>query len=145
MTKALFSLTILVLLAGCSKIDPIEEAINKKNTEVSGVWIWVNTKYPTPFGAITVSTLKTGILYKVLISGQNAEVFREDHLVQKFSFEIRRTNNDYYLDILTKQEVEYSAIDMLGGKILLDKKDLTLSFQNNTFKSDMLLSRLEIF
>ncbi|MEQ9101142.1 MAG: hypothetical protein RIF36_25680 [Imperialibacter sp.] len=145
MTKALFFLTVLVLLDGCSKVDPMEEAINRKNVEVSGVWVWVNTKYPTPFGAITVSTLKTGILYKVLISGKNAEVFREDRLVQKFSFEIRRANEEYFLDILTKQEIEYSAIDMLGGKISLDKKDLTLSFQNNTFKSDMLLSRVEIF
>lgn len=145
MNKLLFFLLVTALSVGCAKVDPLEEALNKKNVEVSGVWVWVNTKYPTPFGAITVSSLKTGVLYKVLISGKNAEVFRDDHLVQKFTFEIRLTNSDYYLDIQTKHIVEHSAIDMLGGKISLDHKDLTLSFRNNTFQSDMLLSRVEVF
>ena len=132
-------------MVGCTPIDPLEEELHNKGNEISGVWIWISTKYPTPFGSITVSPVNTGVVYKVVVSGNKAEVFRQNYLVQKFTFEISRNRDDYFLDVLTKEEIEYSSIDMLGGKISFDERDLTLSFDTQIFRSDMLLSRAEIF
>lgn len=132
-------------MVSCAPTDPLAENLHNKANEISGVWIWISTKYPTPFGAITVSPVNTGVVYKVVISGNQAEVFRQNYLVQKFTFEITMKNNDYFLDVLTKEEVEYSSIDMLGGKISLEERDLTLSFATQIFRSDMLLSRAEIY
>ncbi len=145
MHKAFIFLLLLSMASACEKVDPLEEALSRKITEVNGVWIWVNTQYPTPFGVLTVTSLKNEVVFKVLITGEKAEVFRQDKLVQKFSFEIRKTGEEFYLDILGKEIIEYSAIDMLGGKISINDKDLTLSVDSRTFKSDMLLSRVEIF
>ena len=145
MKKTFLYLIICILIVGCAPTDPLEEELQNKENEISGVWIWISTKYPTPFGSITVSPVNTGVVYKVVVSGNKAEVFRQNYLVQKFTFEISRNRDDYFLDVLTKEEVEYSSIDMLGGKISLDERELTLSFDTQIFRSDMLLSRAELF
>jgi len=137
---------LALILSGCTGNDPLEDDLRNKTNELSGVWVWVNTKYPTPFGAIVVSTLDAGVIYKVVFSGTQAEVFRQNYLVQKFTFEvIRKSDGRYSLDIINKEEVEYSSIDMLGGNITLDDNELTLSYDTRTFRSDMLLNKLEIF
>lgn len=136
---------VAVLLAGCAE-DPGEKLLQQKRDELTGVWLWVNTQYPTPFGSIVVSPVKSGTLYKVVFMGDKAEVFLQNRLVQKFSFEVsHHSNGDFYLDILTKEEVERSSIDMLGGKITFDKKTLTLYYLSSIYESKMLLSRIEIF
>ncbi len=137
---------LALALSGCTGNDPLEDDLRNKTNELSGVWVWVNTKYPTPFGAIVVSTLDAGVIYKVVFSGAQAEVFRQNYLVQKFTFEVKRkSDGTYSLDILDKEEVEYSSIDMLGGNIQLNDNELTLSYDTRTFRSDMLLNKLEIF
>ncbi len=139
-------LFVVAAFAGCQSPDPMEDLLQAKRNELTGVWIWMNTEYPTPFGSIVVSSLESGTIYKVVFAGNKAEVFRQNHLVQKISFEVNKgSGDDFYLDVLTKKELENSSIDMLGGKILLNKKDLTLAYDTKSFRSNMRLSKLEIF
>jgi len=139
------TLAIVIIFTSCSETDPLEDALREKTNQLSGVWVWVNTQYPTPFGAIVISTIDSGVIYKVVFSGNKAEVFRQNYLVQKFTFEVRRGSDEYFLDVTEKEELEYSTIDVLGGKILLEDGTLTLSYNTRTFRSDMLLNKLEIF
>lgn len=146
MNRTLLVLLIFLSSLACSEVDPLEEDLQNKTNELTGVWVWVNTRYPTPFGAIFVSTLNAGVIYKVVFTGRNAEVFRQNHLVQRFSFDVRKgAGDEYFLDITSKEELEYSTIDMLGGKISFNGKELRLSYDTQTFKSEMLLNRIEIF
>lgn len=139
-------LFFIAVFNGCESPDPLEDLLQTKTRELAGVWIWINTEYPTPFGSIVVSSLESGTIYKVVFAGNKAEVFRQNHLVQKISFEVNKgSGEDFYLDILTKNELEHSSIDMLGGKILFNKKELTLAYDTRSFRSNMRLNKLEIF
>lgn len=139
-------LLLILIFSGCNSIDPADELIQNKTDELTGVWVWINTRYPTPFGSIVVSSLETGTIYKIVFTGNKGEIFRQNHLVQKITFEVRKgTNDDFLLDILSKKELENSSIDMLGGKISLSGRRLILGYSTSSFESEMLLSKLEIF
>ena len=139
-------LFILAAFSACTPTDPANDLIQHKTDQLTGVWVWINTKYPTPFGSIVVSSLETGTIYKIVFTGNKGEIFRQNHLVQKITFEVKMgADDDFLLNILSKKELESSSIDMLGGKISLSGRRLTLGYSTSSFESEMLLSKLEIF
>ena len=142
----IFLLLIALAFSGCTPADPADDLLQRKTDQLTGVWVWVNTKYPTPFGSIVVSSLETGTIYKIVFTGSKGEIFRQNHLVQQITFEVKRgAEDDFLLNILSKKELESSSIDMLGGKISLSGRQLTLGYSNASFESEMLLKKLEIF